>query len=100
MKENWFQVSKYNVSTMPVATMTEITEFCPKISLSSSLLSDCWQARHHCGSQITAALGLLGLRSIPQNPGKTDAATLLDSMKSILPVLPLVTALVVINICT
>ena len=35
----WFQVSKYNVSTMPVVTMAEITEFCQKIKLSFSLLT-------------------------------------------------------------
>ena len=33
----WFQVSKYNVSTMPVVTMAEITEFCRKIKLGFSV---------------------------------------------------------------
>ena len=35
----WFQVSNYNVSTMPVVTMAEITEFCRKIKLGFSLLT-------------------------------------------------------------
>ena len=35
----WFQVSKYNVSTMPVVTMAEITEFCRKIKLGFFVLT-------------------------------------------------------------
>ena len=35
----WFQVSKYNVSTMPVVTMDEITEFCRKITVGFSVLT-------------------------------------------------------------
>ena len=35
----WFQVSKYNVSTMPVVTMDEITEFCHEITVGFFVLT-------------------------------------------------------------